>query len=299
MQRPFLPALGRFREMRDGGDLPMTPDFKDHPVMARQPYDFTQDAVVFEALRHAFARHLPLTGDGLTDVAPLFVVGLPWTGIGLVERILAAHGMVQGAGGISAMPLAAAKVAGTMAGAVLDIPVIQALGGKSAAVLGRAYLDEAGRSERRIIDTFALNFQYIGWIAQAFPKASIICLQRGAMDSVWGNFRHASDDAPPGWGWARDLMDAARYVLLFQRLMAFWRQRFPSRIHEVSYEFLLSDPEVQSRRMLAFCGLEWDAACTQNAVPMPDDGPIGGWRAYASHLGEVMEFFTANGIPLD
>jgi hypothetical protein len=257
-------------------------------------YTFQNDAAIFEHLREAFAHGLPLNGDGVGDAAPLFIVGLPWTGIALVERVLAGHPDLQIGGSVAAMPLAVGKVA-QQAGPGLDIATIQALGGKSAAALGQAYLDVTGQPQRRWVDSFPLNFLYIGWIAQAFPKASIVCLRRGAMDSVWGNFRHASED----YGWAGDLMDAAGYVLLFQRLMAFWRQRFPGRIHEVTYEFLVADPEVQSRRMLAFCGLEWNAACAENALPTPDDGAIGAWRAYESHLGEVMAFFAANGIPLD
>lgn len=257
-------------------------------------YDFQRDAAVFECLREAFVRGLPLRGDGILDAEPLFIVGLPWTGIALVERILGGHPDLQIGGSVPVMPLAAEKVA-QQAGSGLDIATIQALGGKSAADLGQTYLDGTGPAVGRRVDSFPLNFLYIGWIAQAFPKASIVCLRRGAMDSVWGNFRHASED----YGWAGDLMDAAGYVLLFQRLMAFWRQRFPGRIHEVTYEFLMADPEVQSRRMLAFCGLEWNAACAENALPTPDDGAIGAWRAYESHLGEVMAFFAANGIPLD
>lgn len=260
-----------------------------------ESYDFEADSAVFDALRKAFAGDLPLKGEGVPGAAPLFLVGLPWTGIGLAERILSAHPAVVSSRSCPAMAAAVRAMAGGAASDALDVTAITALTGKSAVALGQAYLAEAGEAEGRFIDSFPLNFLYIGWILQALPYASVVCLRRGAMDSVWGNFRHATDEH----GWARDLMHGARYVLLFQRLMAFWRQRFPGRIHEVTYEFLLADPEVQSRRMLAFCGLDWDAACAANFAASPDDGAISAWRSYESHLHEVMEFFTENGIPLD
>ncbi|MFN3553463.1 MAG: sulfotransferase, partial [Novosphingobium meiothermophilum] len=66
-------------------------------------------------------------------------------------------------------------------------------------------------------------------------------------------------------------------------------------------------------RMLAYCELEWDPACLDfhrntAAVATPsaqqvrapiNARSIGRWRDYEAHLGEVMAFFTANGIPLD
>ncbi|OZA72137.1 MAG: sulfotransferase, partial [Sphingomonadales bacterium 39-62-4] len=217
----------------------------------------------------------------------------------------------------SGMPLAVKQLAQTGSRMVLDPETIGALSGASAQVLGELYLgrarQNAGAQSPLFTDKFPLNFLYIGWILQAFPNAKVLCLRRGAMDSVWSNYKHLFAIGSPYYRWSYDLMDTARYVLLFQRLMAFWRQRFPGRIHEVTYEWLVADQEANTRKMLAYCGLDWDAACLdfQNntaAVATPsaqqvrepiNARAVGRWRAYEAHLGEVMDFFTANGIPLD
>lgn len=283
----------------------------------RLQYDTTQDEALFDALRHTFAHDLPLVSDSNLGDAPLFVVGLPRSGTTLVDRILSSHPQVTSAGELQAMPLAVKQLAKTSSRLVLDEPTIAGLSGLSAQTLGEAYLararQNAGAQSARFVDKFPLNFLYIGWIVEALPNASIVCLRRGAMDSVWSNYKHLFATGSPYYRWSYDLMDTARYVLMFLRIMAFWRQRFPGRIHEVSYEQLVADQEVQSRRMLAHCGLAWNPAClefhrNEAAVATPsaqqvrqpiNARAIGRWRAHEEQLGEVMEFFIANGIPLD
>lgn len=304
-------------------DLDRRPEAFAHLVQAnashraRLSYDCASDEAVFEGLRRTFARELPLVSDSTIADAPLFVVGLPRTGTTLVDCILSSHPQVSSAGELQAMPLAVKQMAGTSSRLLLDVPTITGLSGQSAHALGGLYLararQNAGARGRRFVDKFPLNFLYIGWIVEALPNADIVCLRRGAMDSVWSNFKHLFATGSPDNGWSYDLMDTARYVLMFQRLMAFWRQRFPGRIHEVSYEHLVADQEVQTRRMLTHCGIAWDPAClefhcNQSAVVKPgvqqvrepiNPRAVGSWRAYETQLSEVMDFFIANGIPLD
>ncbi len=93
---------------------------------------------------------------------------------------------------------------------------------------------------------------------------------------------------------------------MYQRIMAFWRQRFPGRIHEVIHDLLVNDQDAQVRRMLMHCGLSWDDACREIATKAAPDadgsagsGEAGSWREFQDELGEVIDFFTENGIPLD
>lgn len=280
-------------------------------------YRLERDEAVFETIRRTFVRDLPLVPDSSIEDRPIFVVGLPRTGTTLVDRILSSHAEVTSAGELQAMPLAVKQLSGTSSRLVLDPQTVEASRGVSAQKIGELYLararQNAGAQHGRFTDKFPLNFLYIGWILQAFPHASVVCLRRGAMDSVWSNYKHLFAIGSPYYQWSYDLMDTAWYVLSFQRLMAFWRQRFPGRIHEVTYEWLVADQETETRKLLSHCGLVWDANCldfhkNDAAVSTPsaqqvrepiNARSVGSWRKYERHLAEVMEFFTSNGIPLD
>ena len=44
--------------------------------------------------------------------------------------------------------------------------------------------------------------------------------------------------------------------------MEHWRRVLPpDHFTEVQYETLVAEREVETRRLVAFCGLEWDDAC--------------------------------------
>jgi len=43
--------------------------------------------------------------------------------------------------------------------------------------------------------------------------------------------------------------------------MEHWRSVLPGGFYESDYELLVADQETASRRLLSYCGLEWDPAC--------------------------------------
>jgi hypothetical protein len=48
---------------------------------------------------------------------------------------------------------------------------------------------------------------------------------------------------------------------LYQRLMVHWQRVVDVPILDVHYEELTADQEAVTRRIIEFCGLEWDAEC--------------------------------------
>ena len=102
---------------------------------------------------------------------------------------------------------------------------------------------------------------------------------------------------------AWDLEILGRYYRDYERLMAHWREVLPLPILEVVYEDLVTDVDAVSRRLVAFCGLEWDARClefyktkrpirtasvTQVREPIYRSA-VGKWRAYGNLLDPLLE----------
>ncbi|WP_375403935.1 sulfotransferase [uncultured Sphingomonas sp.] len=277
-------------------------------------YDFAQDAALFDAIEQGFAGDTALPGTGLDDPAPIFVVGMPRTGTTLVDRILSSHPDVGSAHELQAMPLAIKEVSGVASRVVLDADTVRASMAADAGDVAARYLARAEHhrppGRPRFVDKLPANFLYVGAIARALPRAKIVCLRRGPMDTVWSNFKNLFAPTSAYYFYSNDLMDTARYYHRFDRLMAFWQARFPGRVLELGYEKLVADQEGETRRLLAHCGLEWDARCLsfhENAAavatpsaaqvrrPMNADA-VARWRVHADRLAPVRAFFEEHGI---
>jgi hypothetical protein len=279
-------------------------------------YDPGFDRAIFERLERRFAEPDYFQGQGAASGAPIFVVGLPRTGTTLVDRILSSHPDVRSAGELQAMPLAVKLEGRSDTPFVIDPETVSAAGALSPKQVGAAYMARATAHHGaggRFVDKLPLNFLYAGHIARALPNASIVCLRRNPMDSVWSNYKNLFSTEFSYYNYSYDLLDAAAYYLLFDRLMAFWERQFPGRVLQVSYEGVVEDQEGWTRRLLAHCGLAWDEAClrfhentaavstpsaTQVRRPLYRDA-MARWRAYEAELEPVRRYFEAAGIAID
>ncbi len=278
-------------------------------------YHIDRDRGIFDRLMQSFAQPEYFHGESDLTEAPIFIVGLPRTGTTLAERILASHPLIEAAGELRAMPIAVRRLSTSASPSVIDEETIAASGAISPAALGRLYMTLAAphrRQNLRFTDKLPMNFFYVGFIARALPHAKIVLVRRHPLDSVWSNYKHVFAVNASHFNYSFDLMDAAAYYVLFDRLMKFWQQLFPQRILELRYESLVDDLEGESRRLLAHCELEWTDNClrfhkNESAVSTPS-GPqvrrpiyrtsVGRWRDYEQHLTAVREFFVTHGIPL-
>jgi Sulfotransferase family len=67
------------------------------------------------------------------------------------------------------------------------------------------------------------------------------------------NFRHIP--------WANDPDHIARRFAEHRRLMEHWRRVLPVQVLEVDYEETVADLEGVARRLVTWCGLDWEQAC--------------------------------------
>jgi hypothetical protein len=90
-----------------------------------------------------------------------------------------------------------------------------------------------------------------------FPKAKFIHCRRDLRDvavSCWmTNFRHIR--------WASSQEHIAARFQEYERLKRHWGQVLPVEVMEVDYEDTVADLEGVARRLVAFCGLDWEPAC--------------------------------------
>lgn len=280
----------------------------------QRPYSFDDDARIFAAIRNTWSA-ADEGYSGFADAEPIFVVGMPRTGTTLVERMLSRHSQVQSAGELQNFLVALRHFSGSNVNKVLDPATFSRRDGLNWQGLGRAYTGSLGAatgSSRRFIDKLPHNFLGIGWIAQALPSARIVCVRRHPLDTCLSNYRQlfTAEGRHSFYDYSFDLIETGKYYLEFDRLMAFWHERFPGRILDVHYEDIVVRGEQPVRRLLEFCDLEWEPQCmeahanadaiaTASAVearrPINADA-IGRWKAYRAELGELIALLAAHGV---
>ena len=245
-----------------------------------------------------FERHRA-SGAPATD--PIFIVGLPRSGSTLVEQILASHSQVEGTYELPDVPRLVAELHGRDA----QYPAILAsLSAEELRALGDRYLSGT-RAYRttdrpRFIDKMPNNFRNIGLIHLMLPNAKIIDVRREPMACCFANFKQLFAE---GQLFTYGLDDIARYYRTYLELMSHWARVVPGRVLRVHYEDVVQDLEGNVRRVLEFCGLEFEPACvefhrTERSVrtasseqvrqPIYREG-LEQWRHYERWLGPLRE----------
>ncbi|MGA2191379.1 MAG: sulfotransferase [Steroidobacteraceae bacterium] len=180
--------------------------------------------------------------SGSPAPSPIFIVGLPRSGSTLIEQILSSH----------------SKVEGTME--LADIPrLVQTLQGRDnydsyrkfwdqyfEALTARSPADLTRDGEQYITDTLIYrldrkpfftdknpnNFRNIGLLQLILPNAKI-------------------------------MEDLGNYYRWYVEVMQHWDRVLPGKVLRVQHEEVVDDLETNVRRILDFCGLEFEPACLQ------------------------------------
>jgi tetratricopeptide (TPR) repeat protein len=225
-------------------------------------YDPETDARHLEALMRGFSPEFfrRTRGFGLDTELPVFIVGLPRSGTTLTEQILASHSRVHGAGELIYLRDSFHALPAALRSPAPPTDCLAGLTPEAARQVAGRHLDRLralSAGAERVVDKMPENYLYLGLIATLFPRARIIHCRRDLRDvavSCWmTNFRHLT--------WASAPEHIAARFRAYRRLMEHWRAVLPVEVFEVSYEETVADLEGVARRLIAWCGLEWQDAC--------------------------------------
>jgi tetratricopeptide (TPR) repeat protein len=241
-------------------------------------------------------------GAGASSPLPIFIVGMPRSGTTLIEQILARHPDVFAAGEIDDFEQAAAARLGGGGPARMAEAAARAspedfsrIGADYVARI-RAFAPKA----QRIVNKTPANFALVGLIHLALPAARIIDVRRDPLDTCLSCFSSLFVGELP---WAYDLATLGRYYRGYEALMAHWRAAPPAAMMlEARYEDFVGDLKRQTRRLLAHCGLAFDARClefhrdgrqvrTASALQVRQPlyaSSVGRWRRHAAMLGPLI-----------
>ena len=269
-------------------------------------YDPVQTEVAHEKIRKAFSleffEHQAQMGTGCRDPDPIFILGLPRSGSTLLEQILASHTLVDGTSELPDISMIAQSVTNKAHGRTFPMSMPE-LTSEELTALGKQYLSQTQRhrgSAPFFTDKMPNNFAYVGFIKAILPNAKIIDARRHPMDSCVGCFKQ---HFAKGQTFTYDLFELGEFYLEYERMMTHWDAVLPGQVLHVEYENVVSDLETQVRRLLEFCGLEFEQSCvnfheTKRAVRTASSeqvrqpiyqGSLATWKRFGSDLDVLRE----------
>ncbi|ORU94574.1 MAG: hypothetical protein A6F70_09240 [Cycloclasticus sp. symbiont of Bathymodiolus heckerae] len=267
-------------------------------------YDATSNAAVFDQIIEIINPDFieKLKGHSNSSDAPIFIVGVPRSGTTLTEQIIASHPDVFGAGEL--YDLMDVFQQSTQANTDSHFPSnLKALTPDTAKQWVDDYINrltERAPQAKHITDKMPANFIAIGLIHALLPNAKIIHVKRNPVDTCLSCFTRLFHH---GQEQTYDLKELGQYYLNYLKIMDHWRTILPDTAFlDVQYEDIVADNKHQAKRLIDFCGLEWDDACldfhktkrpiktasvTQVRQPIYSSS-VERWRHYEKHLGPLI-----------
>jgi len=326
LSKPGVPAkekicfvLGRVHDRL--GDHQRVFEFLDPAnriVRDRMNYDVENEKQLFQTIEKFFTSDLlnEKRGSGSDDPSPIFIVGMPRSGTTLVEQILASHSQVAAGGELhflQAFILASPHLTVPFRPDTIRLPnysQIALVSDTELQQIAQAYLDATAvlkKGKKHFTDKMPHNFMHIGMIKLLFPKSKVIHCQRDPMDNGLSLYMQDFKTLHP---YMYSLKEIGEYYIIYRALMEHWQRLLPGFIHDIRYENLVAEPEQETRRLLAFCGLEWEEACLEfyklkrhikTASMGQADQPlytssINRWKKYEQHLQPLQKVLREGGI---
>jgi len=256
-------------------------------------------------------------GDGTPSVPSaarggdkmVMIAAMPRSGTTLVETIIDAHPDAHGIGETADLDRVVVRLPLT-----LDVPepypqvarhLDQQTIDRLARDLDKVFASRVGGGGGGwgglIVNKHLQNWLQVGFMSRVMPGCRVIWVHRDPRDNAVGIYTQHFN--PKTLGYATDLRQIARVHALHTRTMRAWMERLALPMLEVPYEALVEDPEPWTRRIIDFCGLQWDDACLRfydsgrvalthsyEQVRQPIyKSAMGRWKRYEKHLGPLME----------
>ena len=181
---------------------------------------------------------------------PIFIIGMPRSGTSLLEQIISTHSEVFGAGELRIMPRIFYDTNWNEKTSPEEL----------FRFVRREYLSNLGKintSKKFIVDKMPFNFFAVGFILNSIPEAKIVHMSRNPMAVCWSNYKSNFFDNI-GMDYAHKLESVAEYYIIYNELMNFWRDKYPSRLIEIDYDKFVLDYETNSKSVIAELGLNWE-----------------------------------------
>ena len=226
-------------------------------------YDIESDKALIQNIIRIFSKEAisKLRIHAESSNRPIFIVGMPRSGTSLVEKIIASHSDVYGAGELETM-FALGTSCFLAEFGNYEYQPLDSYTESTFEMVGKSYLEQIALLDNqaiRVTDKMPFNMMMIGLIRIALPNAIIIHCVRDARDTCLSIFKQ--NFTTGNYRFAYNLKTVAQFHNEYTKLMKHWHESMPGTIYDVSYESLTQNPEYEIRELLSACDLEFQESC--------------------------------------
>ena len=217
----------------------------------------------------------------------IFIVGMPRSGSTLLESILSINKDVYDLGEIN----------------LLEESFLEQKQVDQKSFLADIYIKKLNSYTNKFKITtnkWLYNYQYTGIISSQIPNAKIIHCYRNPLDNILSIYRANFES---GNEFSSSLVDCTRIYLDQEEIMSTYKSRFRSKIYDLSYDSLVSDPKYEIKSLISWLGWQWDDSYlfphlntrpVSTASSVQIRSPInsksrGGWKHYKDMLKPSIE----------
>ena len=269
-------------------------------------YDIESTRAQFQGIKKLFSEELfsKHNTESTNGEEFLFIVGMPRSGSTLLSQILTAHPKAIDVGESGMLREAVGKHAPAGCGDIDLTKLINMLPEQLVAVAEeyRLLIHRLFGQSEVYVDKSLPNFLLVGVIRLLLPGAKIVHCSRNPLDnclSIFSNPLLGSE-----FKYAYTLQEIAEYYRIYLDLMEHWRKLLPADVfYDISNEDLIAAPEMETRRLVEFCGLEWNDAClsfhkskvavktlSMSQVRQPiNSSSLRRWKRYEKHLQPLID----------
>ena len=220
----------------------------------------------------------------------IFIVGMPRSGSTLVESILSMNNEVSDLGEIN----------------ILEESFIEQKKIDEKFTLTDIYLKKISEYITNFNITtnkWLYNYQYAGIIAKQITNAKIIHCFRNPLDNILSIYRA---NFSRGNEFSSCLTECTKIYLDQEEVMSNYKNSFPSKIYDLNYDLLVSNPNKEIKSLISWLDWQWEdsylsphlnkrSVLTASSVQVRSPinfKSIGGWKNYKDMLQPAIEILT-------
>ena len=188
----------------------------------------------------------------LSDIKPIFIIGLPRSGSTLIESLLSRNSNSYSYGESSIFDFAIFnQIKKKILVKDYDYKNFNFSFNKDIFLnnLENVY---SYSNKKNLIDKSLENFFYIDLIIKIFPKAKFIHTFRSKLDSLIAIYQSMLIYLP----WTHSIDNISKYYLNYERTITHFKKKYSNKILDIKLEDFTTDPKTYSKIILKFCDIE-------------------------------------------